>query len=127
MSDLNDLKRQLEVAQANAAALQKMISDAEQEKKQKDINRILDDIKACGITTHDLFPLLAKQEVAQKPLAKSTETKTSKPRKPGKPAAVKYLNPVTGESWAGRGKLPKWLHHEEGRGRKREEFLVSQP
>lgn len=35
----------------------------------------------------------------------------------------KYVNPDTGETWAGRGKVPKWLRALELAGRDRTEFL----
>lgn len=35
----------------------------------------------------------------------------------------KYVNPETKETWAGRGKVPKWLRELEAQGRSREEFL----
>ncbi len=36
---------------------------------------------------------------------------------------VKYRGP-NGETWSGRGRLPKWLHVAEAEGRNREEFKV---
>lgn len=38
--------------------------------------------------------------------------------------AAKYRNPVTGESWSGRGRAPKWLADEVAKGRSRDAFLV---
>lgn len=38
--------------------------------------------------------------------------------------AAKYRNPATGESWSGRGRVPKWLADELAKGRTRDEFLV---
>ena len=40
------------------------------------------------------------------------------------PAAAKYRNPKTGETWSGRGRPAKWLTELEARGRKRQEFAV---
>lgn len=34
----------------------------------------------------------------------------------------KYRNPVTGETWSGRGRAPKWLA-----GRERDDFLIDRP
>jgi DNA-binding protein H-NS len=45
----------------------------------------------------------------------------------GKPSAtlpVKFRNPETGETWSGRGRLPKWVENAEKAGRKRDEFAV---
>jgi DNA-binding protein H-NS len=38
-------------------------------------------------------------------------------------SAAKYRNSVTGESWSGRGRTPKWLADELAKGRSREDFL----
>jgi DNA-binding protein H-NS len=40
------------------------------------------------------------------------------------PAAAKYRNPATGESWSGRGRAPKWLAEELARGGSKDAFLV---
>jgi len=50
--------------------------------------------------------------------------KSTKGRSLGK-VAPKYRNPANAkETWAGRGKQPRWLAAETGRGRKLEEFLI---
>lgn len=41
-----------------------------------------------------------------------------------KAVAAKYRNPANGDTWSGRGRVPRWLVALEGIGRKREEFLV---
>ena len=41
----------------------------------------------------------------------------------GKKAAPKYRGP-NGETWAGRGLTPRWLVELEGKGKKREVFLI---
>ena len=38
--------------------------------------------------------------------------------------AAKYRNPLTGDTWSGRGRAPKWLADELAKGRSRDEFLV---
>ena len=48
-------------------------------------------------------------------------TKAAKSRKA---VAAKYRNPANGDTWSGRGRVPRWLVALEGVGRKREEFLV---
>jgi len=49
----------------------------------------------------------------------------AKKAKSRKAVAAKYRNPADGETWSGRGRVPKWLVALEGVGRKREEFAVS--
>jgi DNA-binding protein H-NS len=38
--------------------------------------------------------------------------------------SVKYRNPKTGETWAGRGRPARWITELEAQGRKRQEFAV---
>ena len=59
----------------------------------------------------------------------STSRPDGKARSPRKgataaPPAVKYRNPETGETWSGRGRMPKWLALAEQDGRGRDEFLA---
>ena len=47
--------------------------------------------------------------------------------KKGKPrgaVAAKYRNPLTGDTWSGRGRAPTWLADAMAKGRSRDEFLV---
>ena len=69
---------------------------------------------------------------ASKPAAAATSPasvakparKSTKGRSLGK-VAPKYRNPANSkETWAGRGKQPRWLSAETGKGRKLEEFLI---
>ena len=67
----------------------------------------------------------------QKPSTTATASAEAKPgrkstkgRKLGK-VAPKYRNPANPkETWAGRGKQPKWLAAETSKGRKLEDFLI---
>jgi DNA-binding protein H-NS len=43
----------------------------------------------------------------------------------GQPLAAKYRGPG-GDTWSGRGRMPKWLQTLEAEGRSREEFRTSQ-
>ena len=48
-----------------------------------------------------------------------------KRRDAGQPLAAKYRGP-RGETWSGRGRIPKWLRTFEAEGRNREEFRTAQ-
>ena len=54
--------------------------------------------------------------------------KMRKPQKSASAAAppVKYRNPDTGETWSGRGRMPKWMALAQERGHSREEFLTKE-
>ncbi len=62
-------------------------------------------MKEYGITLADL-----------KGGAKKTKSRSA--------VAAKYRNPATGETWPGRGRVPRWLVAIEAAGRKRDEFEV---
>jgi DNA-binding protein H-NS len=47
--------------------------------------------------------------------------KASKTRKA---VAAQFRNPVNGDTWSGRGRVPRWLAALEGAGHKREEFAI---
>lgn len=42
----------------------------------------------------------------------------------GKTVAAKYRNPATGETWTGRGRMPKWIQTAESQGHKKEDYLI---
>ena len=43
----------------------------------------------------------------------------------GMPAAPKYRDPVSGATWSGRGKLPRWMKHLIEQGAKRDDFRIA--
>ena len=45
-------------------------------------------------------------------------------RAKGTTVAAKYKNVATGETWTGRGKMPRWLQAEVAAGRRKEDFLI---
>lgn len=74
--------------------------------RQNEIKKAVADVRALidlyGLSMQDVFPS-SKQRVA----------KTT-----GKVAA-KFRDPVTGATWTGRGKAPKWID-----GKNRDQFLI---
>jgi DNA-binding protein H-NS len=42
----------------------------------------------------------------------------------GMPAAPKYRDPVSGATWSGRGKVPRWMRHLIEQGAKRDDFRI---
>lgn len=42
----------------------------------------------------------------------------------GTKVAAKYRHPETGQTWSGRGILPKWMTEEIAKGKKREDFAI---
>ncbi len=46
------------------------------------------------------------------------------PRAKGGTVAAKYRYPSTGETWTGRGKMPRWLQAQVVAGKRKEDFLI---
>jgi ParB/RepB/Spo0J family partition protein len=59
--------------------------------------------------------------------AQKSKAKDAKKAAPAKKGAVMYRNTLTGETWSGRGKAPRWITVAEEGGSMREDFLVSAP
>lgn len=76
-------------------------------------------IKAAGYTHAELF--------GAKPARAARAPRTGKPKgpKPGGKVAPKYRNPANpSQTWAARGKQPRWLAAEIAKGRKLGEFAI---
>ena len=117
----------------NTKELAELISRANQRKKVLAKRKPASQVKAAvakfltsvGWTFDELYGKstgpkpAAPAAPASKPARKST-----KGRVLGK-VAPKYRNPANAkETWAGRGKQPRWLAAETSKGRKLEEFLI---
>ena len=113
MASFKELKSQAEDLMRQAEAARKAeISAAIAEIKAK--------MAAYGITLADLGGK-ARAAKGRKPkavkTAKAAKGAKAKPAKPRQPVAAKYRNAATGESWSGRGRVPKWLAAELAKGR----------
>ena len=106
------IQRQIESLQAEADRIRRKEVD-------EVIGRIRQAIDHYGITAADLGLAVAKAI----PKARKGPVR----KKAGRKAAAKkvaYRN-ESGQTWAGRGKRPQWLHEALASGRKLEEFKVS--
>ena len=96
MSTLNDL-----IAQKNA--LEKQIAEMRKAEIASAIAQIKSLINEHGLTSDDIF---------NTGKVKAAKIKTN-------PAKAKYLDPVSGKTWSGRGINPKWID-----GKNRADFLI---
>ena len=89
--------------------ISRLMQQAEDARKAE-IRAVIADIKAkmleYGITAADLGSA-----------GRSSRAK-------GMTVAAKYKNVATGETWTGRGKMPRWLQAEVAAGRRKEDFLI---
>jgi len=110
--------------------LDALISKAKQRKQtlakrssQAEVSKALAAVaKKHGWTLAELFgaaaPTAAKAgKPAAAPKARKSTTKGTK-------VAAKYRHPETGQTWSGRGILPKWMAEEIAKGKKREDFAI---
>lgn len=91
--------------QAKIAELQKAAETARKNEITQAKEQIASIMREYGLTMADLGPAV----------------KAAKPVKPRAPVPMKYRDDVTGQTWTGRGRAPKWLD-----GRKKEDFLIKQ-
>ncbi|HTA65253.1 MAG TPA: H-NS histone family protein [Xanthomonadaceae bacterium] len=115
----------------SAKELSTLITQASQRKKKlqkrkpaagirRQINAIL---KKAGYTIAELFGG-ASPAKADKP-AKPAKRAARKSTKAGSKVAPKYRNPANhAETWAARGKQPRWLTAEIAKGKKLEDFAI---
>ena len=86
--------------------------------------KVLALIKAEGYSAAELFGTGTGAGSAA-PRARKTGTGKTAGKSLGK-VAPKYRNPANAaETWSGRGKQPRWLAAETGKGRKLEDFLIT--
>jgi len=98
---------------AQKAALEQRIAEAQNHERTAAIAQIKQLMAQHGLTRGDLG---AKAN-------KATKTSQGGPRK-GSKVPAKFRDPVSGDSWSGRGLHPKWLRAALAQGRKLSDFAV---
>ncbi|MFN4351171.1 MAG: H-NS family nucleoid-associated regulatory protein [Hylemonella sp.] len=123
MGNLIDIQTQIEKLQKQAAEIKTREFD-------KTVKEILAKMQAFGITLKDLQQAAsktrkvrgkAKAPAVKKGAVKRLVRKTAK--KTGAKVAAKYRGP-SGETWSGRGLMPRWLAALVKQGRKKDDFAI---
>lgn len=117
MSNLIELQSQIE-------KLQKQANEIRAREFDKTVQDILAKMQAFGISLKDLQPGKARGAKAKLKAVVAAKSAASKVKK--KEATVvpaKYHGP-NGESWSGRGLMPRWLSALVAQGQSREEFAI---
>ena len=115
MSKLLDLNSQIEKLQKQAAE----IRGKEFDSTVAEIQKLM---MAYGITIKDLQAPKAKGKAGRP--SKGAGDKTPKAKKEKTAVAAKYKGP-NGETWTGRGLMPKWLSTLVAGGQTKESFLIA--
>lgn len=105
MSTLIDIQKQI-------AELQSQAAEIKSREFQAKISMIKETMESYGITIDDLQGKVPK-------LAKTAGSKSANP------APAKYKGP-NGETWSGRGLMPRWLSALVNDGHTKEEYSINQ-
>lgn len=118
MSNLIDIQSQIE-------KLQKQASEIKTKEFDKTVKEILAKMNAFGMTMKDLQSASGKAGAGRsKGAVKTVKKATNKAsKKAGAKVAAKYQGP-NGETWSGRGLMPRWLGALVAQGRKKEDFAI---
>jgi DNA-binding protein H-NS len=126
MSNLVDIQSQID-------KLQKQASEIRVREFDKTVQEILAKMNAFGITLRDLQPKKAGKLSGKRgpkssakgavKAARSSMGKRTSPRA-GTVVPPKFRGP-NGETWSGRGLMPRWLSALVAQGRTKEQFAVS--
>jgi DNA-binding protein H-NS len=112
MSSYQDLLAQKALLEKQQAELDRALAQARQADRASIIARVRALMNDHGLTLADLGGIYTGKSAH----GKSAAT--------GRKVAAKYRNPVTGESWSGRGLKPKWIQAAISVGKKLEDFAV---
>ena len=104
MSKINELI-------AARVELEKRIAEMQRDARAMNIAKVRAVMAEFGVTAADIT-------------GKSTAGRALGETKPKRQIAIKYHNAATGDSWAGRGKQPRWLTAALASGAKIADFAV---
>lgn len=111
---LNALIAQRDALARQQAEITKAIADAQRIVRQEVIQQINNLMAAHNLTAADLNESMRKTRGA---LADAPAPSRSK-------VAAKFRDPDSGQTWSGRGLMPKWLRAALDAGRAKESFAV---
>ena len=118
MTTLQELIKQRDALAAQQAALEKAMSDLQNEERNQAVAKIRALMAEHGVTIEDLSGGAGAK-------GKFKAAKSGTDGRSGKPVAAKYRNTATGDSWSGRGLKPRWLTAAIEAGAKLEEFAIT--
>lgn len=121
MSNLIDIQSQIQ-------KLQKQAGEIRVKEFAKTVQEILVKMQAFGITFKDLQPgkvrgAKAKAKAKSKTAATAKSAGSKGKKKGATVVAAKYRGP-NGETWSGRGLMPRWLATLVAQGQAREDFAI---
>jgi DNA-binding protein H-NS len=121
VNNLIDIQSQIE-------KLTKQATEIKAREFDKTVKEILAKMAAFGITLKDLQPGTSRKSGKVAKTASSAKTKSSakgsgKSKAAGSVVAPKFRGPK-GETWSGRGLMPRWLSALVAQGKTKEDFAI---
>ena len=110
------LDEEIQMAAARHAELLKRKEAEIAEQRNAALAPVLAAIREHGFTARELGLECNDSAAKSEPVAE----KTKRP-----PVPAKYRDPITGNEWTGRGKMPGWLAGFVGAERDKDDFLIS--
>jgi len=125
MSDTQDSRRKAPAADLDRLTVPELtaLRDAAEAKRVEKLDAAKDAVLAE--TRARLAELGLTLEAALPAAPASARPGRKRRSDAGQPLAAKYRGPG-GDTWSGRGRVPKWLQALEAEGRRREEFRTTQ-
>jgi DNA-binding protein H-NS len=93
---------------AQRESLEKQLADAREKEQRRVLFEIVQKMREYGISLHELLGRKPEAPCA----APGTSTKAGA-------TPIKYRDPVSGATWSGRGRVPRWIADKD-----RDQFLV---
>ena len=115
MSALQNLQQEIILAEAKVNELREKLTQQKNSERLESIASIKALVKLHQLTANDLGLSGTKRAASNK------ITRADK----GRSVAPKYSDPVTGKTWAGRGRVPSWLAEYLAAGKGKEVYLIS--
>ena len=117
MSNLQDIQGQIE-------KLQKQAADIKARDFEATVQDILAKMQSFGITVKDLTPGKRRGPKGKTKVGAASGKKTpAASKKTGQPVPPKFRGP-DGQTWSGRGLMPRWLSALVAEGQPRENFAI---
>ncbi|MCC7059020.1 MAG: H-NS histone family protein [Burkholderiaceae bacterium] len=113
----DSIRKQIEKLEAQA----KKLEQAAEQKKKQAVAQVVALMKKVGVSMGDLEETRARSTRSASRGAKKAGATRKTVKKPVPP---KFRNDKTGETWAGRGRTPRWLAALEAQGKSREDYRV---
>lgn len=111
--------------QGQIEKLQKQANEIKARDFDNTVQEILTKMQAFGITVKDLIPAKRRGTKGRAKPAAPGKREVSIAKKASTPVPAKFRGPE-GQTWSGRGLMPRWLSALVAKGQAKEDFAIKQ-